>query len=743
MIFGSHLQPLFRFFRWVAAGVFFIAVGMRAGATEAVSEARGLERVTLQLKWRHQFQFAGYYAAIEQGYYREAGLEVELREAEPGKDPVEAVLRGEAEFGVGTSELVLLRAKGAPVVVLAAVFQHSPLVLLTLGGGAEVDLQAVHDRPMMVEPQSAELFAYFKNEGIDPARLNVVHHTFSVADLLDGKVGAMTGYLSDEPFLLQQAGVAFSVFSPRAGGIDFYGDNLFTTEAELRKNEARVKAFRAASLRGWDYALAHPTEIVDLIVARYKPVKSREHLLFEAERTIQLMHPGLIEVGHMNPGRWRHIADTYADFGMVPKGFPIGAMVYDPDPKPDLRAWYWALGVALALAVAALGWAAPLVRLNRRLRRGERQYRELAENAPFPVVISDLESGRIMFANRLAAELFGERPDTLFNRAAVGFYARPEDRVRLLADLREDLTVPPREICLRDRKGREIWTLLSAGRVEFDGHAGVAVAFHDITARRALEEELRQAKDCAESANLERNRYLAVMSHEIRTPMSGIRGLAEMMLEEKRALDSDQRENLRMMRTAADSLMKLVNELLDWSQLESGAVAIDATQVPLADFLRHLTGLFRPATEARGVELRLDISPEVPPIIVTDPLRLRQILSNLLSNAAKFTARGSVVLAVRPGRKDGEPGEKGGIRIQFLVTDTGPGIPAAVQPKLFAPFVQADASVARRYGGAGLGLSISQGLARLLGGGISLESEEGRGSVFTVEVVVGLPDETG
>jgi PAS domain S-box-containing protein len=723
------------------AGVLWLGGTHGLAAQEAGAKKRAMERVTLQLKWRHQFQFAGYYAAIEQGYYREAGLEVVLREAEPGKDPVEAVLRGEAEFGVGTSELMLLRAKGEPVVVLAAVFQHSPLVLITLGGGAEVDLQAVHDRPMMVEPQSAELFAYFKNEGIDPARLKVVHHTFSVADLLSGKVGAMTGYLSDEPFLLQRAGVAFSVFSPRAGGIDFYGDNLFTTEAHIRENEARVKAFREASLRGWEYALAHPAEIVELIVTRYHSVKSREHLLFEAERTIQLMHPGLIEVGHMNPGRWRHIADTYAEFGMVPKEFPVGEMIYNADSKPDLRGWYWALGIAGALTVAALGWVAPLVRLNRRLRRGERQYRELADNAPFPVVISDLESGRIVFANRLAADMFGERPENLFNRLAVGFYARPEDRARLLDDLREGLAVPPREICFRDRRGREIWTLLSAGRVEFDGHAAVAVAFHDITARRALEEELRQAKDCAESANLERNRYLAVMSHEIRTPMNGIRGLAEMMLEENRTLDAEHRESLRMMRTAADSLTQLVNELLDWSQLESGAVAIDASQVLLADFLRHLAGLFRPATEARGVELRLEIAPEVPPIIVTDPLRLRQILSNLLSNAAKFTAQGSVTLEVRSG--GGEPDAEGKVRICFLVTDTGPGIPAAVQPKLFAPFVQADASVARRYGGSGLGLSISQGLARLLGGGITLESEERRGSVFTVEIAAGLPDEAG
>jgi len=338
-----------------------------AGAVQAQTNP-ALERVTLQLKWKHQFQFAGYYAAIAQGYYREAGLEVSLVEAQPGHDPVEAVLAGRAEFGVGTSELLLLRGRGEPVVVLAAIFQHSPLVLLTRRTEQVDDLQALHDQPIMIEPQSAELFAYFRNEGIDPAKLRILPHTFEVRDLVEGRVAAMSDYVTDEPFLLRKVGVEHLTFTPRAGGIDFYGDNLFTTAAQIAAHPERVRRFRAASLRGWEYALAHPDEIVALILRDYSQRKARAHLEFEAAQMTQLLHPGLIEIGHMNPGRWRHIAQTYEEFGMLPRGFDLDGFLYDPDPRPDYRWVFWVLGVAGALVAGALFWVLPLLRLNAQLR---------------------------------------------------------------------------------------------------------------------------------------------------------------------------------------------------------------------------------------------------------------------------------------------------------------------------------------------------------------------------------------
>ncbi len=707
---------------------------LAAGAAVPVAEAAAgaPERVRLQLKWQHQFQFAGYYAAIAQGYYREAGLEVELVQAVPGHDPVRAVLKGEAEFGVGTSELLLLRGAGQPVVVLAAIFQHSPLVLLARRGAGVSDLHDLHDKPLMIEPQSAELFAYFKYEGVDPRKLAVVHHTFSTDDLVNGRVAAMSAYSTDEPFTLKEAGADFLTFTPRAGGIDFYGDNLFTTEAEIRRNPARVRAFRQASLRGWDYALAHRRELVDLILRDYGRRKSRAHLEFEAEQTAQLMHPGLIEVGHMNPGRWGHIADTYAEFGMLPRNFPLGGFLYDANPQPNLRWLYWALGAASVLALAAFGWLLPLLRFNRRLARSERQFRELAENAPFPVAISNLASSELLFVNRRAGELFGGAAPGLEGERAVEFYDNPADRDALVAELTAGRTVTEREVCFRMRDGRKFWTLLSAGLVEFQAQRAIVVAVQDITARRAMEGELRRAKEAAEAADAAKGGYLAVMSHEIRTPLNGMLGVIAHLRTEP--LTAPQLDDLELMERSGQTLLKLISDLLDFSRIDVGRVELEEQPVAVGEFLRELCTLFRAAAGAKGLRLRHEVRPDVPPAILTDPLRLRQILSNLLSNAIKFTATGAVEMVVElmPARETDAPAAR---RLRFHVSDTGIGITPEQVARLFEPYAQADPSVSRRYGGTGLGLSISKRLAQLLGGGIVVQSTPGAGSVFTVEIV--------
>ncbi len=603
--------------RWghvfAGAALLFIFFGGLRGAD--ASKTAGLDQVTLQLKWRHQFQFAGYYAAIAKGYYREAGLEVNLIEATPGQDPADAVFAGRAEFGVGTSDILLLRGQGKPVVVLATIFQHSALVLLARKASDVHDLQDLHDKAIMIEPLSAELFAYFRDEGVNPAKLHVENHTFDVKDLVSGRVAAMSGYATDEPFVLDQQRFEYLAFTPRAGGIDFYGDNLFTTEEQIRLHPARVKAFREASLRGWDYALAHPAEIIDLVLRDYGCKSSRAHLVFEAEHTALLMHPGLIEVGHMNPGRWRHMADTYADFGMLPKDFPLDGFLYDPDPKPDLRWVYWLLAGLAAVAVGALGWLLPLMRLNRRLRE-------------------------------------------------------------------------------------------------------------EIKTRRKAEEALRCAKEKAEEADRAKSRYLAVMSHEVRTPIGGVIGLVNLLQEEP--LTPDQRETLNLIEHSAESLLKLISGLLDHAQLGEGRMELEVAPLAVGAFTTEICELFCGSAQAKALTLDCRVDAAVPACIHTDGPRLRQILSNLISNALKFTSQGGVAVKVMAGA----PG-----RVRFSVHDTGMGITDEQQARLFTPYVQADPSIARKFGGTGLGLSISRELAKLLGGDITVASAPGKGTVFTVEIV--------
>lgn len=309
----------------------FLALVLAAlSACAAGQRERPLDEVRLQLKWQHQFQFAGYYAAQEKGFYREAGLSVSLLTPDGGEDPAQAVLDGRAEYGIGTSDLLLLRARGYPVVALAPVFQHSPLVLLA---SAREGIESVHDlagRSLALEPQAAEIEAYLEREGLALSALTLAGHDGGVAALLDGRVAAMSAYSTDEPFALKAAGFDYRLFSPRSGGIDFYGDTLFTTEAEILAHPARVRAFRTASLKGWRYALDHPEEIIELILARYGTRHSREHLAFEARETRRLIAPEAVPLGHLNPGRWQHIAQTYAGLGLMPAEVSLAGFLYPP-----------------------------------------------------------------------------------------------------------------------------------------------------------------------------------------------------------------------------------------------------------------------------------------------------------------------------------------------------------------------------------------------------------------------------
>jgi signal transduction histidine kinase len=332
----------------------------------AAHTVQALESVTLQLKWTHAFQFAGYYAAIEKGYYRDAGLEVRLNEAGPGADPVRIVSQGNAEYGTGNSSLLLARQAGLPVIALAVILQHSPLVLIAKQESA---LQGIHDlsgKRIMIEPNADELVAYLKHEGITTGSFVQVEHSQNLRELTAGKVHAISAYVTSEPWLLDQMHFPYQIYTPRAAGIDFYGDNLFTSEEEIKNHPKRVSAFREASLRGWKYAMEHQEEIAELIFRKYSQRHPIAFLLNEAQRMLPLMRSDLIEIGYMTTGRWSYIANTYADFGLLPRDISLDGFLYQTSP-PDLRLIYTWLGIATLIAGLVGATAIHIYRGSRKL----------------------------------------------------------------------------------------------------------------------------------------------------------------------------------------------------------------------------------------------------------------------------------------------------------------------------------------------------------------------------------------
>ncbi len=395
----------------------------------------------------------------------------------------------------------------------------------------------------------------------------------------------------------------------------------------------------------------------------------------------------------------------------------------------------------LSLVVGLLSFGLMTVWLRGLTHRAERERKDLALQRQHhqmqsildrsPVGVSVLVDGEVRLINpaqrdMIHAELGLPLPDDI---------AEPDERERLRSLVSQGTEERGIELRLYNPRREMRDYLVSLLRIDYQGETATLMWMVDITRRKQAEQAILRAKEAAEESTRAKSDFLANMSHEIRTPMNAIIGMSHLALQT--GLDARQRNYIEKVHRSAENLLGVINDILDFSRIEAGRLALERVPFRLDDVLDHLVNLIGFRVEDKGLELLLQLEPDLPLALLGDPLRLGQVLVNLGNNAVKFTDRGEVIIGIeQAGWHDGEDGRL--VELHFWVKDSGIGMSEEQQSRLFQSFSQADSSTTRRYGGSGLGLAISRQLVDLMGGRIWVQSEPGVGSTFHFTATFGL-----
>jgi two-component system sensor histidine kinase/response regulator len=443
--------------------------------------------------------------------------------------------------------------------------------------------------------------------------------------------------------------------------------------------------------------------------------RSGRPILMTNELFVQLVAQGEVESSGTPPASWLG----------VPLGSPsevLGVLVLqhyedkDAFSTRDLE-FLTSVGGQIALAIERK-------RAEDALRESEAQFKDLFDAAPVAYHELDKE-GRIVQVNLTEQRLLGYTAGELQGHHPWEFIVETVSQEAITAKLSGNAQLVPVERTFICKDGTLV-PLLIQDQLIYDKTGqvtGLRSTLHDISQRKQLELDLELARDAAlESARL-KSEFLANMSHEIRTPMNGVVGMTGLLLDSK--LDAEQRDFAETIRSSADALLTIINDILDFSKIEAGKLEFETVDFDLRNAVEDTIDLLAEKAREKQLEFASLIYRDVPTGLCGDPGRLRQVLTNLVGNALKFTERGEVIV-----RAEKENESETAVTIRFTVSDTGIGISDAAQAKLFQPFTQADGSTTRRYGGTGLGLSISKQLVEMMGGEMGVTSTPGQGSTF-------------
>ena len=748
------------------------------------------ETVRLQLKYKHQFQFAGYYVAIEKGYYDTEGLDVILLEGKPSIYEIEEVISGRVQFGVGTSDIVVSRLGGKPIVILANIFQHSPIVLLTKKESGLRSPQDLHGKKVMMAQgeKSAELQAMFLNEGVSVDNITIVKPSWNLDDLINGRVDALSAYVSSEPYKLELKNIPYTTIDPSNYGIDFYGDNLFTSEDQIKKYPEQVAAFTRASLKGWKYALANPDETADLILRKYgsnRPDLNKERLLYEAKTYQKLILPNFVEVGHVNLGRWRHIADSYQKLGLIDKDYSMEGFIYNPDRTPDYTWLKWVAGISVVVILLVSGGAFILIIFNRKLasevderkraegelgklnleledrvkKRTEQLQKEVIERKQaeetlrnnkemLQMVFDGISDPLVMLSKNLEIRLLNKAASSYYHvgqkevlgkscrQALSEISAKCENCQVRAAVVHHQNIMFEREGFMDSSRTEQVVVYPIEHRDKEESTAIIRIS--DITNEKMLQRQIVQSEKLAALGFL-----VTGVAHEINNPNNfisfNIPILKEYLNEIFTILDNyaKEHENLELFGMMYPEFRKDVFKLVE--NVENGSRRINIavsnlreisrikgkTKIEYVDVKEHIE---KSVSICRSKKIWMVKSFEVVipddlPRIFTDSETIETVVINLLINAAQAVDKEDSWIRLKVTLDDSSQND-----LIIEVRDNGCGLDEKIKSHIFDPFFTTKPSGE----GTGLGLTICHNSVEKCGGRIEVNSVPGEGSTFKV-----------
>jgi len=641
------------------------------------------------------------------------------------------VLSGQADFGVSDADILYARMKGSPVVVCAAIFQHSPYIVMSRRDSGIRTPSDLVDRSIMIsgDQGAAQYLSMMKREGLPVDRIRIVPHTWSLDELISGKVDAVSAYVTAEPSQMRALGVEPHIIKASDYGVDFYGDTLFTCNDFARKNPRKTESMIRASRHGWQYAMENPDEIIDYILTlpgvSERGIR-RENLTYEASEMAGLIRADLVEVGQMNPGRWMRMARTYEETGLaaLPKDPAwFDGFIFEPKGRGiSFATITFLVSVTALIGLGILIWNLALRReveaRTKETRIGDEIKRLIIDSALDGVIGVD-RAGVIVHWNIQAESIFGSASAEVMGTPVKRFLPELDAH---LSGMPGDSSGQRFEMTAVRRDGGEFPAELSVSQLPPDLSVSLNVFVRDITGLRSLEEKLRQSQKMQAIGQL-----AGGVAHDFNNLLTVIRGNAS-ILQFDSGFPEGHRDPVSEILAASERASSLTNQLLAFSRQQPMQTRIFSVDRTLESICRMLSRLI-------GEDIRLETSFCSPsPCIKADPGMLEQVILNLAVNGRDAMPLGGVltlssqVVEISRKKSATHPRAVAGTYLCLKVRDTGEGIPEENKSRIFEPFF-----TTKEVGkGTGLGLATVFGIVEQHEGWITVESVRGEGACFTV-----------